>query len=92
MAFVGSGSLTARLYRKSCGRADPGTRFATGEFGGYAMTDNSDLHRVNRFDPTDTPESDPVPSGEDIVHRQQEGRETPRRYDEPVDQTKEGSE
>jgi hypothetical protein len=67
-------------------------RFATWEFGDYAMTDNSGQHRVNRFDPTDTPASDPVPTGEDVVNRQKEGHETPRRYDEPADQEKEGSE
>jgi hypothetical protein len=56
------------------------------------MTDNPTTHRINRFDPTDTPESDPVPTGEDVVNRQKDGHETPRRYDEPVDEKQEGSE
>jgi len=47
------------------------------------MADNPTERRVNRFDPTDTPESDPVPTGDDIVHRQKSGHETPRRYDVP---------
>jgi len=55
------------------------------------MADNAG-RTINRFDPTDTPESDPVPTGEDVVDRQKHGHETPRRYDEPADQDKEGSE
>jgi len=51
------------------------------------MSDRPDQHRVNRFDPTDTPESDPVPTGEDVANRQRDGHDTPRRYDQPVDQT-----
>ena len=47
------------------------------------MADNPG-RTINRFDPTDTPESDPVPTGEDVVHRQKEGHETPRQYDEPA--------
>ena len=49
------------------------------------MTDNPGGHSVNRFDPTETPESDPVPTGEDVVNRQKRGHQTPRRYDESVD-------
>jgi hypothetical protein len=52
------------------------------------MTDNPGRHRVNRFDPTDTPESDPVPTGEDIVHREEHGHDTPRRYDESADHSR----
>ena len=46
---------------------------------------------INRFDPTDTPESDPVPTGEDVVNRQKQGHETPRRYDEAMDDASERS-
>ncbi len=53
------------------------------------MADNPSEHRVNRFDPTDTPESDPVPTGDDVVHRQKSGHDTPRRYDESVSGHKE---
>ena len=52
------------------------------------MTDQLSEHRVNRFDPTDTPESDPVPTGDDVVNRQKEGHETPRRYDEAAEEEK----
>jgi hypothetical protein len=38
----------------------------------------------NRFDPTDTAESDPVPTGEDLANRQKDGHDTPRRYDQPA--------
>jgi hypothetical protein len=62
-------------------------RFANCRDGDYAMTDNAGRHRVNRFDPTDTPESDPVSTGEDIVHREEHGHDTPRRYDESVKPT-----
>jgi len=60
-----------------------GTRFANYWVGGFTMADNPS-RTINRFDPTDTPESDPVPTGEDVVHRQKEGHETPRRYDAPA--------
>ena len=53
------------------------------------MTDNPTQHRINRFDPTDTPESDPVPTGEDDVNRQKSGHNTPRRYDVAVDEPRE---
>ena len=36
--------------------------------------------------PKDTPESDPVPTGEDVTNRRRGGHDTPRRYEQPVDQ------
>jgi hypothetical protein len=52
------------------------------------MTDTPRRHSVNRFDPTETPESDPVPTGEDVVNRQKRGHQTPRRYDEALEKEK----
>jgi len=49
------------------------------------MTDTWDRHETNPFDPTDKPESDPVPTGEDVVNRQNRGHNTPRRYEEPAE-------
>jgi hypothetical protein len=54
------------------------------------MTDNPSGHTVNRFDPTETPESDPVPTGEDVVNRQKSGHDTPRRYDEAEEEKEQG--
>lgn len=50
------------------------------------MTNHPSERQINRFDPTDTPESDPVPTGEDVVNRQKTGRDTPRRYDESTEE------
>jgi hypothetical protein len=50
------------------------------------MTDNPRSHTVNPFDPTETPESEPVPTGEDVVNRQKRGHQTPRRYDEELEE------
>ena len=50
------------------------------------MTDHPSERRINRFDPTDTPESDPVPTGDDVVNRQKTGHDSPRRYDESTEE------
>lgn len=60
------------------------------------MTDNAGRRRHIPGDPTAEPSSDPVPTGEDVIGRDENQpvktpREedpplrTPRRYDEPVD-------
>lgn len=50
------------------------------------MTDNPGRRRNKPGDPTDEPMSDPVPTGEDVVDRDDEDRQdTPRRYDQPVE-------
>jgi hypothetical protein len=50
------------------------------------MTDYPGRRRNPPDDPTDEPTSDPVPAGEDVVNRHRRGRETPRRYEEAVEE------
>jgi hypothetical protein len=58
------------------------------------MTDTPGRRRNMPSDPTDEPASDPVPTGEDVVDRDRaddapgrhdRSRETPRRYEQPVE-------
>jgi hypothetical protein len=48
------------------------------------MTDYPGRRKNDPSDPTDQPTSDPVPTGEDVINRHQHGHETPRKYDEPL--------
>ncbi len=51
------------------------------------MSEHTGRRRNVPGDPTSEPESDPVPTGEDVVvpeHHQDELPETRRRYDEPA--------
>ena len=59
------------------------------------MSDTTGRHRNNPSDPTAERTSDPLPAGEDVIEREQpgetptrwddRGRETPRRYEQPVE-------
>lgn len=52
------------------------------------MIQETGQRRHRPDDPTDEPTSDPVPTGEDVVHRHRDGHDTPRKYDEPVEEKK----
>lgn len=48
------------------------------------MTETNGRRRTKIADPTAERSADPIPDGEDILARNEDGRhETPRRYDQP---------
>jgi len=47
------------------------------------MTDYPGRRRNPPDDPTAEPTSDPVPTGDDVVNRDRQGHDTPRRYEHP---------
>lgn len=49
------------------------------------MTEHAGRRRNKPGNPTDEPMSDPLPTGEDVVDRDEDGQDTPRRYDQPVE-------
>jgi hypothetical protein len=49
------------------------------------MTEHHGRRRNKPGDPTDEPMSDPLPTGEDVVGRDEDVQDTPRRYDQPVE-------
>jgi hypothetical protein len=51
------------------------------------MTDTPGRRTTKISDPTAERSSDPIPDGEDILNRDERGRdETPRRYEHPEDE------
>ena len=50
------------------------------------MTETNGRRRTKIADPTAERSADPIPDGEDILARNEDGRhDTPRRYDQPAD-------
>jgi len=49
------------------------------------MTEHPGRRRNKLGDPTDEPMSDPVPTGEDVVDRDEDEQDTARRYDQPAE-------